>query len=288
MKNLYAGIISYNPDISKLKNNIEAIHKQIHNVLVYDNGSENYQEIYVLVSEYENVHLIASKTNMGMAAALNRLMQWGYERNYAWMLSLDQDSVCEDCYIEKIVPYLSIEKNLGIVAPVIIDRNVGLVGHDPKNKPYIHVNTCITSGAFSNLAAWKEVSGYDETMFIDSVDFEYCYRLREKGYGVIQVKDVKLSHEIGNSKKRKFLFWNVIVGGHTAFRKYYIARNNVYYPMKHHLWLHFIRGNFRNILLLLKVSLYEKDKNQKTKMILRGWKDGIYSVIKFNSIKRGV
>lgn len=167
--------------------------------------------------------------------------------------------------------YLSREPNLGIVAPVIIDRNVGVVGHNPSKK-YSHVNTCITSGAFSKISAWEKIGKYDESMFIDSVDFEYCYRMRKNGFGVIQVKDVTLLHELGESSKKNFLFWKVNVTGHSAFRKYYIARNNVYYPLKHHLWLHFIRGNIRNLGLILIVLLYETPKKEKVRSICKGWR----------------
>ena len=186
------------------------------------------------------------------------------------MLSLDQDSVCQEDFVKEMSKYLTIEKRLGIVAPVIKDRNIGIVGHNPVKKIQ-HVNTCITSGAFSNLKAWKRIGGYDERMFIDSVDFEYCYRMRKNKYGVIQVRDVQLLHEIGASEKRRFLFWNVVVNGHSAFRKFYIAQNNVYYPLKHHLWLHFIRGNFRNLGLMFVVLLYEDNKKDKLAAIIKGW-----------------
>ena len=169
-------------------------------------------------------------------------------------------------------PYLSVESNLGIVAPVIVDRNVGIVGHNPTSN-YAHVKTCITSGCFSNIEAWRVIDGYDESMFIDSVDFDFCYRIRKKGYGVIQVKNVQLLHELGNSKMRKFIFWSIDVTSHSAFRKYYIAKNNVYYPYKNHLWFHFIRGNLRNIWLIMIVLLYESDKNNKIHAIIKGWKD---------------
>ena len=109
-------------------------------------------------------------------------------------------------------------------------------------------------------------------MFIDSVDFEYCYRMRKNGYGVVQVKNVQLLHELGNSHKKKFLFWKIDVTGHSAFRKYYIARNNIYYPLKHGLWLRFLRGNFRNLGLLVIVILYEDNKKEKIKAIFKGWK----------------
>ena len=268
---IYAGIVSYNPDLKRLGDNIASISKQTW-VVVFDNGSDNFNDIKKMVEKYESVILLNSKNNLGIAAALNRLMQWGYDRNYKWMLSLDQDSVCDKNYVVRMMPYLDIESKLGIIAPVIVDRNVGVVGHNPVES-YMHVNTCITSGAISRISAWKEIGKYDESMFIDSVDFEFCYRMRKYGYGVIQVRDEKLLHELGESKKKRFFLWKIDVTGHSSFRKYYIARNNVYYPLKHHLWLHFVRGNLRNVVLICIVILYENNKGKKISSILRGWRD---------------
>lgn len=269
---VYVGIVSFNPDIQILKENILSIHNQTDSVVIFDNGSKNINEINNVVSKFNNVKLISSNKNIGIAAALNNLMQWGEDKNYGWMLSLDQDSICSNDYIRKMIPFLSVEDNLGIVAPVIIDRAVGAVGHVPKSV-YSHVKTCITSGAFSKIEAWSQIGKYDEYLFIDSVDFEYCYRMRINGFGVIQVRDVKLLHKIGESQIRRFLFWKVNVGGHSSFRKYYIARNTIYYPLKHHLWLRLLRGNLRNISLIFIILLYEEEKEKKIKSILEGWKD---------------
>ena len=268
---IYAGIVSFNPDLNRLRSNILSINEQT-KAVIFDNGSNNINEINKMILEFEDVELIRSEKNLAIATALNRLMQWGYDREYKWMLSLDQDSVCDEDYVFKMRPYLNVESNIGIAAPVILDRHVGVVGHRPQND-YEHVKTCITSGAFSNIAAWKNIGEYDESMFIDSVDFEYCYRMRKYGYGVIQVRDVKLLHELGNSQKKRFLFWKINVTGHSAFRKYYIARNNVYYPLKHHLYLHLIRGNIRNICLIIITVLYEDDKKGKIASVFKGWKD---------------
>lgn len=271
MSGIYAGIVTYNPELERFKENISSIQRQL-SVVVFDNGSDNILNIEKLISNFANIVLIKSEKNIGIAAALNRLMWWGEKKKYEWMLSLDQDSVCEENFVVSMTPYLTVEQNLGIVAPVILDRNLGVVGHNPKTE-YTHVKTCITSGAFSKLSAWKKIGGYDEKMFIDSVDFEYCYRMRKNGYGIIQVRDVKLLHEIGKSQKRKFLFWRVDIMEHSAFRKYYIARNNVYYPLKHHMWLHFILGNIRNLKLFMVVMLYEESKKEKISAIFKGWRD---------------
>lgn len=281
MLKIYAGIVSYNPELKRLKENILAIKSQVPIIVVFDNGSINIEEIQELISHFVNVILIKSKMNLGIAAALNRLMQWGYEKDYEWMLSLDQDSVCGEDFVVRMIPYLTVEQNLGIVAPVIVDRNIGVVGHNPNSK-YAHVNTCITSGAFAKVYVWKKIGGYDDSMFIDSVDFEYCYRVRKSGYKVIQVRDVQLLHELGESIQKRFLFWKITDYNHSAFRRYYIARNNIYYPLKHKLWIHFLRGNLRNIVLLLIVLFYENNKSQQIKFIFKGWKNG-YKVKKTKS-----
>lgn len=269
-KRITAGIVTFNPDMERLQENINSIYSQVEKVIIFDNGSFNQEEIRETYKE--KVVLVLSDKNIGIAAALNRLMKMSEKLDADWMISLDQDSICPQNYVSDMEKYLYKEKKIGIVAPVIIDRNVGVVGHNPQEE-YKSVKTCITSGAFTRLSVWKKLGGYDESMFIDSVDFEFCYRVRQVGYQVIQVKNIKLLHEIGHSEKRKFLFWNIDVTGHSAFRKYYIARNNIYYPMKHKLWLHFIRGNIRNLELIIIVILYEDKKREKLDSICKGWKD---------------
>lgn len=267
---LTAGIVTYNPDFNRLKENIDAILPQVDYLIIFDNGSTNQKEIK---EEFGCcAEIILSPHNVGIAAALNGLMEKSDELGASWMISLDQDSVCPPDFCEHMQTYLYKEDNFGVVAPVIVDRNVGIVGHNP-DEEYKSVRTCITSGAFTRIDVWKEIGGYDESMFIDSVDFEFCYRVRKTGYQVVQIRDVKLIHELGQSEKRKFLFWHIKVKNHSAFRKYYMAQNNIYYPLKHKLWLHFIRGNVRNINQLLIIILFENCKMEKMRKTIAGWKN---------------
>ena len=34
------------------------------------------------------------------------------------------------------------------------------------------------------------IGGFDETMFIDFVDFDFCYRLKKEGYEILQTPSV--------------------------------------------------------------------------------------------------
>lgn len=272
--NIYAGIVSYNPDIQRIKENILSIHNQVPMVFIFDNGSYNIEELRNVVKIFKNVNLIESAKNVGIAKGLNELMSKSKELGANWVITLDQDSVCPSNYVATMKEYLHLKPNLGIVAPVIEDRNVGIIGHNPVEQ-FEDVRTCITSGAFTSVNVWEEIKGFDESMFIDSVDFEYCFRVRKYGYSIIQVRDVKLLHKIGKSKKCRFLFWNINVMGHSSFRKYFIARNNIYYPLKHKQWIMFIRGNVRNLVSIFICLIYENSKEEKIKAILRGWINGI-------------
>jgi rhamnosyltransferase len=267
------GIVSFNPDIDLLQSNIEAIINQVEQVYVVDNGSDNVSAVERLTDQYSSVQLIKNPENRGIAAALNQCCKASTDDGYQWIVTLDQDSVCPEHFVDGVSQLIGIEKKVGIIAPLIVDRSVGVIGHHPNG--YAEVRTCITSGAMTSLAVWNELQGFDEKMFIDSVDFEYCYRVRKAGYKVIQTDQVQLSHSIGEATICRFLFWKFKNTEHSAFRDYYIAQNNVYYPKKHHLWLRFIRGNIRNLRSVLIVSFYEDDKAEKVKAIFDGWRNGL-------------
>ena len=53
-----AGIVLYNPDLGRLKENIESICKQVDKVILIDNGSDNIREIEDLIKEYLNCILL--------------------------------------------------------------------------------------------------------------------------------------------------------------------------------------------------------------------------------------
>lgn len=269
---LYSGIVTYNPDIEILKRNISAISQQVNCIVLVDNASSNIAEIKKAAAD-AGAEIIGNGQNEGIAKALNQLMEYGKSHGFNWMLSLDQDSICPPDYCEKMLAVLKRVPKPGIVAPTIIDKTVGVIGHNLTGE-FQSVRTCITSGALVSIAVWEEVGKYDEAMFIDSVDFEFCYRVRKQGYQVVQVRDVALSHKLGECEMRRLFFWKVRVNHHSAFRKYYIARNNIYYPLKHHLWLHLARANWRNLWMLLQIYLYEDDKSNKAVRLLKGWKDG--------------
>ncbi|HEL1563402.1 TPA: glycosyltransferase family 2 protein [Streptococcus suis] len=270
-KEVYAGIVTFNPNLKALEDNILSVYNQVNEIVIVDNASENVDRISEVIKQFSKIILIKNHENRGIACALNQLMNFGEINQYSYMLTLDQDSKCPSDYIQEMLPFFKIDKRIAVVAPVIKDVNIGVVGHAPS--PYGFVKTCITSGSVVSIEAWKEIGGYDELLFIDSVDFDFCYRLRKAKYLILQTDRKYLIHEIGNGEVKKILFWKVNVTNHSPFRKYYISRNNIYYPLKNRMYLRFLRGIIRDIWLIFIVLFFEDCKVSKIKNIIKGMHD---------------
>ena len=264
-----AGIVLYNPNYSRLEENIKSIIHQVGKVYLQDNGSSNDIEI----GGYENIVYLQNNKNRGIAWALNRLCEHAISDGYSWILTLDQDSVCPQKMIEVYRGYL---EQADMLCPQIYDINAGKLQNSLGKVEY--VNECITSGCLLNLESWRKVGGFDEKMFIDGVDFDFCYRMKKAGMRILRINDIVLQHEIGNITVKYFLGIKVIVKNHNAFRKYYIARNTIYCARKKSIGSVF-KANLKIIKQICIVILFEKDRKNKLHSIVKGFIDGYRIVI---------
>lgn len=264
-----AGIVTYNPNIERLELNLDSISQQVNKVFIVDNASENQNEIIELIKKYRNIEIFTNEKNFGIGRALN-IIFLSAEDYYTYVLTLDQDSVCSYNMVEEL--YKCFSTHIGIVCPRIkdINRNDKFI----VNRGIVNVSRCITSGSLTKVKAWKNIGGYDEKMFIDGVDFDFCDRLIKNGYEIIENNNVELKHELGFTKIKRFLFWNAVVRNHSDFRKYYIAKNIVYLDRKNKCRTFPITTILREFKQIFIVFLYEQEKVKKIKRIILGMVDG--------------
>lgn len=279
-----AGIVLFNPDIIRLSENIQAIAPQVKITYLVDQNSQNIKDIINLIDKLPyKIKLIKNPHNMGIAYALNQLLLESERNQFKWIITLDQDSICPPDIIEQFSKYINIP-NIGIISPTIKDRSFGII--EQSNVPYSIINTCITSASLTSVKAWREVGGFDSSMFIDGVDTDFCYSLRRKGYQIIRCNSVFLLHEIGhNARICNILGHEQVIFNHSAFRYYYISRNIIYKQRKNR---DFTPSPYRGIITILYrwmlIIIYEKNKWNKTKSIIKGTYDGFRVPIHYESI----
>ena len=267
-----AGIVLYNPIWERLKENIDAIFPQVDMLVLIDNGSNDICEVEKYCRRYPNqIVLIKNHKNEGIAKALNQIIEYCHQKNFEWVLTLDQDSVCSDDLIKNMLPYIE-NNNIGIICSAVHDRNDK---YDKKyNTEIDYVPLCITSGSLIKVDVWEQIGKYDEKMFIDMVGFEYCMRLKRAGYTIMRVNSAYLLHECGKLKVIKVGRRFVQVYNHSALRCYYYARNIVYCHRK--LPDIFSAMRMRKMLFekTVKVIAFEKNKKDKICKIVKGIRDG--------------
>lgn len=242
-----AGVVLYNPELERLKENIEAIAPQVHVVYCFNNGVKNEKAIKDMLSSYSNVLIIGEGKNLGIATALNRLIEQADKDGIEWLLTLDQDSVVSCNMIEKMSS-LTKNENAAIICPLVEDVRRKNEKPVQSNKSIEDVDFCITSGSLMNVKTTLKVGGFDDYLFIGLVDDEICYRIKINGYRIIRNNDVVLNHELGNliPSKHEKLWLTLGKISHcksieklsykrevSPMRLYYATRNMVYLREKY-------------------------------------------------------
>lgn len=263
-----AGIVTYNPDLNTLKKNIDAIYNQVKKLIVVDNGSKNINDIVFFISEYKaEIIVIKNCQNMGIAYALNQICKYAIDYGFEWCITLDQDSVCSETFVNEMKKIVS--KKVAVAGPDICYVNNSVFF---KKKTGIeNVEWVISSASVVNLNIWKELEGFDESLFIDGVDKDYCIRANKLGYLVVKNNDVLLEHELGNLNCRTLFGKSVFVTFHSPLRKRYMVRNSIYLRRK----LKYGNPIIYISCLLLKTIFYESHKFLNIKSIVLGINDGL-------------
>ncbi len=273
-----AGIITYNPDIERLQLNIDAVIRNgMTKIVVADNASKNIASIEALFLEYPGIEMIKNSKNEGVAYALNQIFQAAYDSGqYEWVLTLDQDSIIDDDMIATYEQYYTGDNRVASITSQHRERAYE-VNKKPQKEIVEYTERCITSGNLVKVSAWKEVGGFETRLFIDYVDFEFCYRLREHGYLILRINKPLLLHELGDPVVIRVLGKERIALNHSALRKYYMVRNSLYC---HRYYGNYTKGKnlyyYHLFRFFVRTLLIEKeDKQNKLHSIIKGFYDGM-------------
>ena len=250
-------LILYNPyeQVEFIKNNLNIYSEQFDKIYLVDNSPEPsnlFENISGKIVYFHNRNLggIAGAQNVGCSKAM--------EDGFEWAMTLDQDSTFTP---EKLKTYLTLctqhisDKNASftlrfvrkthynttlfdlirfhILSPIkrkiLHQNNLPKAGTPPKPedktiKEEITISPkAIASCNVINLKVWEEIGKFDEKLFIDEVDNDYCFRLTRKGYNILQFNTIYAYHKVGDDT---FSLFRKNYPSHNAFRLFYIFRNH--------------------------------------------------------------
>lgn len=273
---ILAVIVTYNPDIFVLKQNIEALHSQVDKILICDNASDNTTAIADLVSEFDKVKIKKNKKNRGLPYNYNLALRYCTKKGYDWLLTMDQDTIVPSDMIEKYSSLFD-DEDVAIISPRFRDDNTGQFDDDDNlDSGVTEIKQCISSASLNRVSVMDKLGGFDERMFIDYVDYDYCRRVVDFGQKIVRVNDCVISHRVGNSQIVTILGRKVIAYNHSPSRKYYYFRNRVYFAKKHHVTPLNDPTYYKSMLRNFVVLFYEENKSDKIRNALKGMFIGLF------------
>ena len=259
--------VLYNPDENVIKN-IETYINYVEKIFLIDNSEIPNEIISQYFKNNSNVYYISHKENKGIAKALNEGIDKAASLNFDYVLTMDQDSFFEESLIKKYLEEfkeLNQKSSISVVGPsyenvIIYDENI------------TEVNTLITSGSIINIDVYNKAGKYNEWLFIDQVDNDFCFRAKLLGYKVLRFNHIFLNHKLGTSKKINSKR-NVVL--HSSFRLYFIVRNSLYIIKKYKKdFPEEIKEIKMDVLVRIKNNLFYGSSKFKTlKNIIKGFLD---------------
>lgn len=263
-------VVLYNPEHEKVKKNINSYLSNLDMLLIVDNSKNFNKDISSFYANNKKVHYKFLGGNMGIAHALNLGIHFAKEFNQQWLLTMDQDS---KFYPGDFMEFLTIVKNKMFEFPdaAIFTPRHG-VPYIEKGLGIVKVPYAMTSGNLIRVNLLNDIGTFDNDLFIDSVDHEFCFRLGKLGFGVYRVNDIELEHNLGEIETKRFLGRNLHVTHHNYVRRYYITRNSLYVSKKYaNSKVGFIKTSIIQLLWAsITILLYENDKRLKFKSIIMG------------------
>lgn len=266
-----AAIITYNPDLKRLQQNLSAIVGQVDAVILVDNASQNLPALQTLVQSFSKVLLLTNPSNQGIATALNQAAKKAQQLGFKWLVTLDQDSISPQNLLDTYRP-LTHQSSIGMLCCRILDRNIGYFERKPITTALEDVKDCITSASMIRLSAWEQVGGFYEPFFIDAVDYDFCYLLSRAGFRIVRCNEVELYHEIGRAETVSIFGRKEYLFHHSPTRCYYMIRNTLLLGKRHQRRLHFSLVALKRFLLVVS---FEANKFQKAKAMLQGVYDAL-------------
>ena len=201
-------IVTYNPEIERFAKALESLRSQVSEIIIVDNGSENYAEIEKVKTE--NSVLIPLESNYGNAYAVNRGFEYAEKREVEFVILSDQDTVFKEDYaahFEKVF-LKNHDDKIAAYAPFVFDENinsilyVGVLKNDriknvvPENT--MNVLHTIASGMIIDCKILANIGGMNEDIFVDMFDYEWCWKVNYLGYKILVLSELSINHKFGD------------------------------------------------------------------------------------------
>ena len=289
-----AVVVTFRPDVARLTESLQAVLPQVDRVVVVDNGSPD--GVLDHLAGLDRVSVLPLGSNLGIARAQNRGIEWARGQHAGFVLLLDQDSVAAPDMVARLrEAHAELSAQgvpVGALGPMQADatgtahprftrfqRGRYLQVEAPPGARSVPCDMLIASGTLVSLEVLDQVGAMNEGLFIDKVDTEWCLRLQRGGRTLHGVPGALLHHRLGESTLTVAWWRGKRLPVHKPFRYYFMVRNSVLLQrMSGMPW----RWRWADLSQVLQIIVFHgwmaPGAAANRPMILRGLRDGLWGL----------
>lgn len=258
-------IVTYNPSEQIYKLIEYLIDKNVQIVIIDNSITENY--IIKDLKTNTNVSFIKNEKNYGIAKSLNKGVKL-LDKEVEWFFTFDQDSIPQNNFLENFFKYLNYKKDIGILVPTILDKNINLIINKNLKKEIEEVDMAIQSGMLINKKAYLKTNGFNENLIIYYVDNEFVHEVKKHNYKIFRIKNAILEHSDGKLQRKKIL-GKLLYFNERSNVAIYFRSKNLMYMCCNYSWF-YLKDLIYDIVTNL---LYSKCKKNFFYYTIKGLKD---------------
>ncbi len=268
-------IPTYRPDID-LSFRLGLVIAQVGCVIVVDDSGSPAiaSQLQSLISRDRNLLVLHNEYNRGLAASLNRGIIEAKKMGYRWILTLDDDTIVKQDMCRQLADsWANLSKSLplGILAMSWRSKSIrsAWARGDWRDKRMV-----ITSGSLMSMETFDGVGPFRDEFIIDSVDSDYCFRVRAQGLRVIEVGKQGFNQRLGHKRTVEWGPFRFTLQEHNPVRTYYRVRNST--ALVREYWRReprYLAGAiYCNVQQALATLLFYKEKRMHWVAMLEGLK----------------
>tara|TARA_B100000900_G_scaffold368071_1_gene345018 strand:- start:1894 stop:2745 length:852 start_codon:yes stop_codon:yes gene_type:complete len=271
-KKICSIIVLYKHDNIILEQIIDNIYSECSLIVLINN--EQSLHVNENIFSREKIILINNSVNMGISVAYNQGILKAHAKNCDYAFLLDQDSLPSEHLIPVLVDKIH-NKDITMIGASYIEYDDKFVQtfDSLENLTYSTVTFNIASGSLISIKKFFEVGKYDEDMFMEYFDTDWCLKAKKLNHKLLKLDNKLLHHKIGISSRTLF---SKKIHIHHPKRYYHKYRNAILCFKKKYInrtWK--ILEFFKLIIKLFLYPIYSSNAILTFKYIILGIYDGL-------------
>lgn len=231
-----------------------------------------------VAGQTDGIVVLQDGCNKGLGAALNAGIAEALKLGCDAAVLFDQDSSPQPDFITALFEGLEVAGPRAILGPLLVDDADGLATDSGSvDVSCIDDVTCIaTSGMCFRLDCLTPMDRFTEDFFLDFVDFDWCWRLREKGWRVCRLRSLSMPHRLGLAQRH---FLGLTYHVPAPFRHYFQFRDTLKLVTRSYVPIYSRVRLFAILFPKLIIYPFLLDRGlERLRWMLRGIRDAVHTV----------